>query len=623
MHKVARHKARRVNFAMRKTLISPRFSIYIYMWETTKTLRKLSHNMMKKIIAAFLFIALSPFTDMMAAGNKTIYPVSLSDIYINGELRTRSLKNFDRLEESKYQPDNVFLTEKQSGGWPGDTEGRTILGLVMEAQASHREPRYLNEILRLLPAHLNKSGYMGTIYNGMLNEQELSGNGWLLRGLCEYYLWKKDKQVLPIIRSIAQNLFVAGKGLYKEYPIDPALRQSQGGGASGNISNTYHHWMLSTDIGCVFIGMDGAIQAYSILHLPELKEVIDEMINSFLSVDVVKIKAQTHATLTACRGLIRYADITGDNRYVDEVVKRWKIYKTDGMTECFGNYNWFDRYDTWTEPCAIVDSYMLAVQLWQHTGNSTYRDDAEQIYFNAIAHAQRVNGGFGCDNCPGLSSHCLNLQPVIDEASWCCTMRGGEGLGRAASYAYFTDGSSVIIPFFHSSEATIHLSANHSVSIAQTTDYPFDSKVILRITHSNARRLSLRLAAPYWTTQPLLTLNGKKSKFKKINGFIELRGSFKKGDVIAYTFKQDIHYENTLNKSNTQAGQFKVFYGPLLLAADSSENAEIHRGDKLIKTDKFSFVKAGTRIRLVPVYQLLDPAVCTQNKANYHRQVIF
>ena len=81
------------------------------------------------------------------------------------------------------------------------------------------------------------------------------------------------------------------------------------------------------------------------------------MIHRFLMIDPIKIKAQTHATLTACRGLMRYAEITGDTYYIDEAEKRWLLYKSDGMTENHENYNWFDRFDTWTEPCAIIDSY--------------------------------------------------------------------------------------------------------------------------------------------------------------------------------------------------------------------------------------------------------------------------
>ena len=574
------------------------------------------------VIILFLSLFSYSYATIVWKGNN-IRPISLGDILIRGELKDRILRNFNRLEQSKYQQDHVFLTEKESGGWPGDTEGRTILGLVMDAQASHREPLYLQEILKRLPTHLNSQGYMGAIYDGMLNEQQLSGNGWLLRGLCEYYKWKKDKKVLPIIRSIATNLFVKGKELYKEYPIDPRLRRSQEGGASGNIDHTYRHWMLSTDVGCVYIGMDGAIQAYDILRLPALKNVIDEMINSFLSVDLVHIKAQTHATLTACRGLVRYACITGNRKYADEAVKRWQIYKSDGMTECFGNYNWFDRYDTWTEPCAIVDSYMLAVQLWQYTGEIIYRNDAELIYYNAIAHAQRANGGFGCDNCPGIGSKNLSLEPFIDEASWCCTMRGGEGLSRAVGYAYFTEGNSIVIPFYHSSEATVRLSHGQFVSIIQSTAYPFGNQVVLKIVDSNVKDACLRLAVPYWMEQPRLTLNGRSFPYKLSNGFIELRKALKKNDIIIFSFNQNVRYEHTINQKNTKSQQFKVFYGPLLLAADSKDNSVLHQGDNLVSSGNFSFTKQGSDIHLVPIYHLLDAKVSMKNKSSYQRQVIF
>lgn len=55
------------------------------------------------------------------------------NIKTEGDLLKRVSKNFDRLEEEKYQPSKVYLTDAQSSNWPGDTEGRTILGLVLDA----------------------------------------------------------------------------------------------------------------------------------------------------------------------------------------------------------------------------------------------------------------------------------------------------------------------------------------------------------------------------------------------------------------------------------------------------------------------------------------------------------
>ena len=65
--------------------------------------------------------------------------------------------------------------------------------------------------------------------------------------------------------------------------------------------------MLSTDVGCVFIGMEGLIQAYAVLGDEDLKKPIEILLNRFLQMALTGIKAPTHATLTACRGLLRYA----------------------------------------------------------------------------------------------------------------------------------------------------------------------------------------------------------------------------------------------------------------------------------------------------------------------------
>lgn len=197
-------------------------------------------------------------------GQSILQQVPYEEIDISGELYLRTMRNFDRLEEERYRPDKVYLTEEESGGWPGDTEGRTILGLVLDAQATKREPLYLQQILDRLPDMLNEKGYMGIIYEGKVNEQQLSGNGWMLRGLCEYYEWKKDEKVLDYIKSIA-NLFVMNQGEYRNYPIDTQLRDTKVGAESGSIQKSEGKWMLSSDIGCVFIGMEGLIHAYKIL----------------------------------------------------------------------------------------------------------------------------------------------------------------------------------------------------------------------------------------------------------------------------------------------------------------------------------------------------------------------
>ncbi len=357
-------------------------------------------------------------------------PIPFQEITMEDELLKRSMKNYDRLESDIYQPLNIFSDNHPtiSLDWPGDFEGRTILALVLQAQATHREPVYLEEIMRQVPLRFNEKGYFGAIQGDTINEQQLSGHGWLLRGLCEYYIWKKDEKVKKYILDIIQNLALPTLGHHKDYPILPEERNANVGEMSGTTQNVINNWLLSSDIGCDFIFLDGVVQAYSLFPTPELKSLIDEMTARFLQVDLVGIKAQTHSTLTGLRALMRYDEITGDQHLLNEVIKRYRIYREQGITENYENFNWFCRPE-WTEPCAIIDSYILAVQLWQKTGDPAYLEDAHHIYYNAICHTQRDNGGFGCDNCTGPVD--LQLKVKAYEAYWCCTMRGGEGLARA------------------------------------------------------------------------------------------------------------------------------------------------------------------------------------------------
>ena len=50
--------------------------------------------------------------------------------------------------------------------------------------------------------------------------------------------------------------------------------------------------------------LDGLSREYSILHISELKGLLEEMIQEFSNIDFVGISMQTHATLSAVRGIL-------------------------------------------------------------------------------------------------------------------------------------------------------------------------------------------------------------------------------------------------------------------------------------------------------------------------------
>lgn len=417
------------------------------------------------------------------------------DFLTEGEIKKRQELLFNRLHDTIYRPDYVFTADQN--GWPGDWEGRTILALSSLAQALKTEPIYLDEIITLLKEKLNTKGYLGHILeDGYADEQQLSGHSWLLRGLCEYYRFRRDDSVLDIIKDIVTNLFLPLKYTYLSYPILPEQRVYEGAEA-GNVAGIVGNWHISTDTGCAFIPLDGLSDAYGLMldHDPALAasllEMLNIMVTKFRSIPFTEICVQTHATLTGLRGLMRLFSLNKKYELLDFSASIFDLYIKEGMTANFANYNWFGRPE-WTEPCAIIDSFMLACQLYAATKNARYTDYAQYILYNGIYHAQRDNGGFGTDTCAGSNSDYISCS--IYEAYWCCTMRGGEGLASVSRYSMFSDDNTIFMIYPVSGTYTIN-----GITMRVITDYPRSSYVNIRILeNTNTANVKMRIILQSW-----------------------------------------------------------------------------------------------------------------------------
>lgn len=347
--------------------------------------------------------------------------------YINEkELNQRISLNFKRLADSAYyQINEVFAPDAYD--WPADKEGRALLAFVSHYKISGEKIPCMDEMLEKLPSKLNEKGYLGAVRTDIIAEQQLSGHSWLLRGLCEYYEQFPSDKVLEIIKRITENLFLSTKGRYSDYPIDRSKKDE--GGVSGNEIGYFNNWILSSDVGCAFMSIDGLTHVYKITKDDNLKELVDEMIDVYLSIDKIKLRVQTHCTLTAARGMMRMYDVTGNEKYKNGAKEIYDLFVFGGgMTYTYQNLNWWCRPDTWTEPCAIVDSLMLALELYKATNDEAFRKTAARIYHNGFSTLQRDNGGAGTDTVVAKDSPWDSLKARTYEAAFCCTMRLAEGL---------------------------------------------------------------------------------------------------------------------------------------------------------------------------------------------------
>ncbi|MCL2137920.1 MAG: glycoside hydrolase family 127 protein [Treponema sp.] len=502
-------------------------------------------------------------------------------IKVKGDLAVRSGLNFSRLEGDWYRPEEIFKAD--SHGWPGDWEGRVILALTMLEQSTHRTSAYLDEIMSILPAHLNKKGYLGPILpEGVFDEQHFSGQSWMLRALAAYYNYRKDPQALAVLEGMVKNFLLPAKGSYSLYPIEPGTRfKARTPWVLSHLQTKTKHHAETSDAGCVFMMIDGATTAYEITRDPALRELIDEMIGRYMEADLEALNIQTHATLSAARGILRLYKITGEKRYLDMALERYRLYRQAAWTECYGNFNWFGA-PRWTESCAIIDSFIVAVKLWQYTGDPSFLNDSHLIYYNALSHGNRINGSFGTDRCCGAleTEDNLFLAPVNYETYWCCTMRGGEGFSRAIGYCCFTESDTVILPFYHSFEADLTLE-NGPVSFEVVSKYPFQDSIEIIIKKAGLKSpCRFDLFAPEWAGDVRLSLNNREQRCERTrNGFISLEQIFQPGDVITLNLDMRTRCEQT-RFDNCVRGYHKFFYGPMLLGREAEKEINSTDGNR-------------------------------------------
>lgn len=406
-------------------------------------------------------------------------------------------RSFDRLEREEYFPESVFASTDNNRQWPGDYSGRVILALVQLARVTGRQPRHLDAIIKTLPQHLNARGYLGEVLaEGIFDEQQLAGHGWLVAALLAHYEWSGEEKSLALARIMVCGLYKPLLGRISPYTIEPkgALDGKHSGTRLGSVRNGWH---LSTDVGCAFIALEGLVPANCLLEESWISALIWEMAERFASLDFVAVSAQTHATLTAVRNLLAWHDQAGCESLLAKAERLYQLYREQAMTENYANYNWFNRPE-WTEPCAIVDSLIIAVELWKKTGRTEYLEEAHSIYYNAIGYAQKPHGGFGCDCCVGAGGPDLFNQ--VYDVTWCCNMRGAVGLAYAAQHALLVDDSTLTFRFFsHSTRKRSNHLEWPSSNAAQVIPVRAGSRSKLRLGQQRKGSLCAGICLCGWT----------------------------------------------------------------------------------------------------------------------------
>ena len=272
-----------------------------------------------------------------------------------------------RMGLSDYSADNIF--QPKSYEWYGDWEGRTLLAMQCLYNYLGVEPKYYKEINDAIPMHINWYGYFGPVVDkDNINEQQFAGNSWYLRYLCSAYENNKNENILSTIHKLTNNLYIKHKTEISNYIYNSKMINDKDF-ATGHLSGKVGNWNLSSDVGCIFISLDGLSHSYQITKDKNTEDLIDSLVDIFSTIGTTNNNMQTHAFLSGIRGLVRYYESTKKPKVLNLAKEYFDYYLKSSINFVYENFGVINKY-CGSEGCAVIDSAMLCIQFFNITNDN-------------------------------------------------------------------------------------------------------------------------------------------------------------------------------------------------------------------------------------------------------------
>ena len=210
-----------------------------------------------------------------------------------------------------------------------------------------------------------------------------------------------------------------------------------------------------------------------------------------------------------------------------------------------------------SESCNTYNMLKLTEHLYKWEQNSEYMDYYEKALYNHILGTQDPLTGNKMYFVSLLQGH-YRIYGTPFDSFWCCTGTGMENPGRYSKCIYYKDKDDLYVNLYIPSTVTWE---EKGLTLTQETNYPYEDTVRITIAAGEADA-TLKFRIPSWAKKgATATYNGE--VYTKNNaGYLEIAGSFKKGDVIELTIPMELGIYNSRS-----ANQVVFTYGPVVLAA--------------------------------------------------------
>ena len=253
-----------------------------------------------------------------------------------------------------------------------------------------------------------------------------------------------------------------------------------------------------------------------------------------------------------------------------------QMYVTGGLGPSKFNEGFTEYYDlpnetAYAETCASVALIFWAQRMLNIELDGRYADVLEQALYNGALSGLSRDG-----------EHYFYENPLASDGkhtrwAWhtcpCCTMNVSRLVASVGSYFYSTGADTLAVHLYGGSSARVNV-GGHTVSIKETSNYPWSGRISLRIDPESPSEFAVRLRIPGWARSAAASVNGAPVGVGGtiLRGYLEIRRRWKAGDTIELDLPMPVERVYANPNVRMDVGRVALKRGPLVYCAEQADN---------------------------------------------------
>ncbi len=271
-----------------------------------------------------------------------------------------------------------------------------------------------------------------------------------------------------------------------------------------------------------------------------------------------------------CGALYDGLSLEGISYKPDEIQKIQQAYGKDYQLPNITAHN---------ETCANIGNLLWNWRMFLVTGESKYADIVELALYNSVLSGVSMNGTkfFYTNPLAASKDYPYDLRwsggrsPYISKSN-CCPPNLVRTIAEVNDYMYSIGEKGLYINMYGGNTLSTELHDGTKLKLEQTTDYPWNGKIVVTVKEATAKPVNIFLRIPGWCKGYRLKINGSYPEvYDREGGFVIAGRKWNAGDKIELT----LNMPATLLESNPLVEETKnqvtVKRGPLVYCLESAD----------------------------------------------------